>query len=176
MASINRANRVGFWILFGTSLFQIGCPIVYSVTFRPSREVTYAALFFVLFSTLSFCGFAAARVINALFSAVLCALLGMGLLAAFRSAPPDDNAVRFILFVLGLPAVGYGACTVLLFLPVVSDWQRQRRQVIKKRMDAGRPEEKPVVAESEDLQPCPWCGARVLLPSSEECSACRRLT
>jgi len=172
----NPASRTGFWILFGTSLFQIGYPIVYSVIFRPSRDVTFATLFFVLFSILSFYGFAAARVINALFSAFVCAFFCIGLLAAIQFAPHHESEFRFFLFVVGIPIAGYGACAFLLFLPIVADWQRQRRQVIHKYVAAGNREKSPVIIECEDLQPCPWCGARVLLPTSEECPACQRLT
>jgi hypothetical protein len=168
----------GFWILFGTTAFQIGYPILLAFTFSPHRVLSITALVFIVLAGFSLDGFLWARIVTVLLCALITLLLLWVMLQdflIFGSRAEPNNFWPLLLIQLLLPALGYGACAFLLLFPSVTDWQRARRdrriqryQLSQRIANLGDTE------QVGDLNPCPWCEAPVLRGREDRCPACDR--
>jgi hypothetical protein len=180
MTPLDSAARRGFWIIFGTALFQLGYPAIYSAAFGTDRRITITAMLFLLLIVFSFVGFVWARALSVILSGFVAAFLFTGFITILSIEPPsggvNDGFWANLYATIVFPAIGYAACAVLLLMPATTVWQtRQRNRIEQRLIDSRKADAPAVIVESADLQPCPWCGARVLSPTSEECPACKRL-
>ena len=164
------------WILAGTTVFQVGYPIVVSAAYGTENWVTATALVFLVMCFLMHLGSALARILTLLLSALVSGWL---LFVMFRDLDLmmrhlDEHWLQFLLVPV-IPMIGYGVAAVLLCSPSVASRQLVVWRALVPRMQTLTNEQQPAEPLDESLlEVCPWCEERGISEGKDFCLACKR--